>query len=343
MTDESKTAFTPESNSTNTSGLSFKGILLATIVLVLILLGSASYYVWFLNSPQQFDTPKLVTIEEGDSVQTITLKLEQSGVVKSAELLYLILALNFDTTKIKASRYVFDEPLTTYQTAERLIVGDFDEDLQIVIIYEGESREKIANRLAETFDWFDADSFLQSTDGLEGRLFPDTYYIPPSYSTEKLVALLSSTSQEVLADYSEKIEESTLTEDEVLTIASIVEREANTEESMKMVSGIFLNRLEIGMALQADASIEYVLEHELHELRPGQLAESLREIDSPYNTYLYPGLPPTPIGNPGRTAIEAVLHPTTSDYLYYITGDDGKFYYAETYNQHLLNIERYLK
>lgn len=325
------------------SGLSLKGLLLSVLLLFVVLLSSISYYLWFLNSPQQFDGSKVVTIEEGDSVQTITVKLQDSGVIKSAELLYLILLLNFDTTNIKASRYVFDEPLTTYQTAERLIVGDFDEDLDTVIIYEGESREKISDRLAKNFSWFDKQYFMEATEGLEGRLFPDTYYVPPSYTTEKLVDLLINTNDEVLAEYKSAISSSKFTGEEVLTLASIVEREANTEASMKLVAGIFLNRLEIGMALQADASIEYVLEHELNELRPGQLAESLREIDSPYNTYKYPGLPPTPIGNPGRTAIEAVLYPTSSDYLYYLTGNDGEFYYAKNYNQHLINIDRYLK
>ena len=97
------------------------------------------------------------------------------------------------------------------------------------------------------------------------------------------------------------------------------------------------------MALQADASIEYVIETPLGELPPGQLAESLREIDSPYNTYLYPGLPPTPIGHPGMDAIMAVLEPADTEYFYYITGNDGEFYYAETYNQHLTNIERHLR
>ena len=85
------------------------------------------------------------------------------------------------------------------------------------------------------------------------------------------------------------------------------------------------------------------LEHDLKDLRPGQLAENLREIDSPYNTYLYPGLPPTPIGNPGRAAIEAVLYPTESNFLYYLTGDDGEFYYAKNYNQHLVKIAKHLR
>jgi UPF0755 protein len=141
----------------------------------------------------------------------------------------------------------------------------------------------------------------------------------------------------------EQIAASSLTENEMLILASILEREANSPESMSIVSGILQNRLAIGMPLQADATIEYVLDTPLGELPPGQLAAKLRELDSPYNTYLYLGLPPTPIGNPGLTAITAVLNPRETPYFYYVTGNDGKFYYAESYNEHLRNIDRYLR
>jgi UPF0755 protein len=107
---------------------------------------------------------------------------------------------------------------------------------------------------------------------------------------------------------------------------------------MKMVSGILQNRLSIGMALQTDASIEYVLDKPLSELS----AEDL-DLDTPYNTYMYPGLVPTPIGNPGLLAIDAVLNPTPSDFFYYITGNDGNFYYAETFEEHKQNIYKYLQ
>lgn len=106
--------------------------------------------------------------------------------------------------------------------------------------------------------------------------------------------------------------------EEILALASIIEREANSPDSMKLVSSVLQNRLEIGMALQADASIEYVLDKPLKELTPEDL-----KIDSPYNTYLYTGLPPTPIGNPGLDAIMAVLQPAESEYFYYITDEEG--------------------
>jgi len=141
----------------------------------------------------------------------------------------------------------------------------------------------------------------------------------------------------------EQIELSPLSEYEALILASIIEREANDEESMKMVSGILQNRLKIGMALQADASIEYTIGTPLNELPPGQLASELRETESPYNTYLNTGLTPTPIGNPGLMAIKAALNPTPSDNFFYITGNDGEFYYAETLKGHNQNIARYLR
>ena len=124
--------------------------------------------------------------------------------------------------------------------------------------------------------------------------------------------------------------------DQILILASILEREANTPESKGLVSSVLQNRIAVGMPLQADASIEY-------SDKPWELTPDDLKIDSPYNTYTNPGLPPTPIGNPGLTAIEAVLSPTQSPYFFYITGKDGEFYYAETYDEHLLNIERYLR
>ena len=188
----------------------------------------------------------------------------------------------------------------------------------------------------------DTEAFLEQTTGLEGQLFPETYFVPDDFSTEQLVKLLTDTHEETITELLDGAS-TTLSTDEIVILASIVEREANTPESMRTVAGVFMNRIAIGMPLQADASIEYVIDTPLGELAPGQLAAELRELDSPYNTYLNQGLPPTPIGNPGRIALAAVIDPIVSDYFYYITGNDGEFYYAETYNQHLINIERHLR
>jgi UPF0755 protein len=150
--------------------------------------------------------------------------------------------------------------------------------------------------------------------------------------------LLRRSFDEAIVPLESAIESSDFSLEQILILASIIEREANTPESMRLVSSVFQNRIAIGMPLQADASIEYILDKPLNELTATDL-----DIDSPYNTYVNPGLPPTPIGNPGLQAIEAVLFPAESSFIFYITDNNGEFHFAETYEQHLRNIDQYLR
>lgn len=315
--------------------------------LFLLLLATLTFGYWYvisLNAPSDtFPVNQAVLVEAGTDVRTITEILEREGVVQSADLLYYTLAFLHDPTNIKASRYVFSEPLTTNQVASRLTEGDFDTDLVRFTHFEGERMTAIAERADEALTDFDKGRFLTAAANDEGRLFPDTYFLPGTFTDEELRALMLETYDKRIEPLRAQIESHPFTETEVIILASIIEREANSPESMRNVASVFQNRLEIGMALQADASIEYVVETPLGELPPGELAENLRELDSPYNTYLYPGLPPGPIGNPGLDSINAVLNPADTEYFYYLTADDGTFYYAETYDEHLTNIERYLR
>ena len=162
--------------------------------------------------------------------------------------------------------------------------------------------------------------------------------MPKDYTALELFTLMRSTFDAKIAPLDTEIQNHSLSLDEIIILASILEREANSLDSKRIVSGILQTRLDIGMALQVDASMEYVLQKPLSLLT----AEDL-DTDSPYNTYLYPDLPPTPIGNPGLEAIEAVLNPEPSDYLFYITGDDGNFYYARDFEEHKINIARHLR
>ena len=305
---------------------------------ILILLG-LFWYVMELNQPPvNFTENTAVAIEQGDSVKVITDKLEAANVVRSSTLLYFATILLHDTTDIKASSYVFEAPLSTLEVATRLTEGDFDTDLVRFTHFEGERATQIAMRAEEVLTDFSVDRFITLAGPHEGSLYPDTYFVPADYSAEDLLALMMRTFAEEISPLEDQIASHPLSLEEVLVLASIIEREANSELSMRHVSSILQNRLEIGMALQADASIEYVLDKPLSELTPADL-----EIDSPYNTYLNPGLPPTPIGNPGLTAITAVLNPLETDFFYYITDNEGVFHYAETYNGHLDNIDRYLR
>lgn len=316
------------------------------LLLFATLVGLAGLYMFVqgqLNPPENFRTESTFKVETGEPVKSITARLEENDYVRSSFLLYLYILIFNDPTEIKATTYYFDKPLHVSELANLLTEGDYANDLIRFTHIEGESNKLLASRAEDALSDFNAELFLKLASTSEGKLFPDTYFIPLDFDEEELFSFLRESYTENLADLTELIDSSSLTEEEVIILASIVEREANTPDSMGLVAGILRNRLDSGMPLQADATIEYVLETPLGELAEGELAEELRETDSLYNTYKYLGLPPTPIGNPGRTAIEAVLAPTKSDYLFYITGNDGEFYYAETYDEHLINIERHLR
>lgn len=313
-------------------------VFVTLIIGLLVVCAVVVFTIWTLNQPGQVSAyPVSFTVAAGENAESISRTLAEIGLVRSEVFLNLVLVTFFDPTKIKASTYVVDEPMTAYSIAERLIEGDFGNDLIRFTHIEGESVDKLAERAAQLSN-INRDTFVAIARPHEGRLFPDTYFIRNDFTEEELVTVLLNSFDEAIQPLEPDIAASSFSLDEILILASIIEREANTPDSMKLVSSVLQNRIEIGMPLQADASIEYILDKPLQELTPADL-----EIDSPYNTYLNPGLPPTPIGSPGLQAIEAVLHPTESDYFFYITGNDGNFYYAETYDQHLRNIDRYLR
>lgn len=317
-----------------------KSSLFMKLILFALLGGCVALLLVYLynQAPSDFVSPTSVTIEAGLTAKSITEKLEEANVVRSKHLLYFALTLLHDPTDIKASVFVFDTPLSTLQVASRLVAGDFDSDLVRFTHFEGERATHVANRAGEVLTNFDTEAFLALAVPLEGKLYPDTYFVPADFTAQQLVDLMLQTFNEETAPLQEKMSQSALSENEILTLASILEREANSPESMRIVSGILQGRMSAGMPLQADASVEYILDKPLKELTPDDL-----KVDSPYNTYLNRGLPPTPIGNPGIDAIMAVLEPTPSDYVFYITDNDGVFHYAKTYDEHLDNIERYLR
>jgi UPF0755 protein len=307
---------------------------------LIILLGVVfTAWLWYALSPAgALDEAVHVTIAEGVSAATAVGELERAGLVRSPLLFHALLVLFFDPGEIKAGTHTFTTVPGTYALAARL-TGTAPPGATVTLtLPEGFTAREYATLAGRVLNDLDVAEFVSLATPHEGFLFPDTYLVPPDFTETALLELLRDTYDERTAALAPAIAAHPLSLTEVVTLASLLEREANSEASKRMVSGILQSRLRLGMPLQADASIEYVLNKPLTELTPADL-----ETDSPYNTYLNRGLPPTPIGNPGLTAIEAVLAPTESPYLFYITGNDGAFYYAETYAEHQQNIERYLR
>jgi UPF0755 protein len=313
-------------------------LLVCAGLLVVAIVIAAYFVVNFNAAPTDFPVGRPVVIEEGSSISRIVKNLATDNVVQSELLLYVILLTQYTPNDIKASTYVFDQPYTTFQIAKKLASGDFTSNLVRLTHREGERVSELATVVHEALPNISVEAFMTAALPYEGKLFPETYFIPPHFTADDVVATLNEKYETFMIPRRGTIAASGLTEEEVVILASILEREANDPESMGMVSGILQNRLAIDMPLQADASIEYVLDKPLGSLTPDDL-----KMDTPYNTYLNRGLPPTPIGNPGGVAIDAVLEPTPSDYLFYITGNDGVFYYAVSYEDHRRNIARYLR
>lgn len=180
-----------------------------------------------------------------------------------------------------------------------------------------------------------------SKASLEGYLAPNTYRVYKDANLNDIFVKLAVARNDEFNQYHfypEKLQKSGMTVHQILTLASIIEKEANTPEDMKIVADIFLRRLKEGMALQSCATVNYVT----GKNDPG-ISLKDKQIDSPYNTYKYPGLPPGPICNPSLDAIKAVLNPTKNNYVYFMAGDDGVMRYAKTLEGHNENVAKYLK
>jgi UPF0755 protein len=333
-----------ESNQTDSETVSSKSrwqwfVFFGATIPIFVLASTFLWYGYSKQPPVNFPTNTPLVIKPGTTASQVAKDLAEAQVVKSDFLLYLIFIAFYDPTSIKASTYVFSEPLDVWAVAERLTSGDFLSNLISFTHREGMSNSSLATDVSRVFSHISREEFLEAANGKEGRLFPETYFVPPDITAVELVRLMEDMHERVLIQLepSQAIHELSL--DEIVILASILEREANSPDSMQVVANILLRRLSIDMPLQVDASMEYVLDKPLSELTPEDL-----KADSPYNTYLYRGLTPTPIGNPGATALEAVIKATTTTpYLFYITGNDGVFYYGRDFDEHRLNIDRYLR
>lgn len=255
---------------------------------------------------------------------------------------------------LKAGQYEVPTGLSVPETVELLRAGGRDESVSFTIpegyntkqIVELLSRRGLVNedefmtaiRHAE-FE-FVADNDLPPERRLEGYLFPDTFRVRvDAKSSEIIRILLDRFAQEAEAlRLTEKANELGLSVHEIVTIASLIEREARIDEDRRLISGVIHNRLRIGMPLQIDATVVYALGE---TARDRVLYEDL-EVDSPYNTYRYPGLPPGPIANPGTESLRAAIDPAPTDYLYYLAKPDGSHVFSRTLEEHNAARRKYI-
>ena len=347
--------------------------LLGAIITGVIIMALGSYF-WYQNAvaiPNGLSTElEVFAVEKGQGVETIAEKLVEQGFVANKLALQIYLKLNPGlANSIQAGSFELSTSMSIVEIVEKLQKAT-DLDYVKLTIPEGMRYDEIAEKAATVFAGKNEAKFVESEfiaiaeapdsttfnskvtaflqkykpagKNLEGFLYPETYFFKPDTTAlaviEKLISTLEEkviTANVITAAHLEKYSFY-----EYLTIASIIERETFTLEEKPLIADIYFRRLEQGVQgvklLQADATLTYIVKDWKADVFP------LKTNKSPYNTYLYPGLPPTPISNPGLAAIKASVNPEANDYWYYIHDNDGVVHYAKTLAEHEANIRKYL-
>lgn len=294
-------------------------------------------YVYFTSPPIHYPTNTIVTIQSGLTLSTISNRLYNAHIISSKVVFRSLVIVFGGEKKVIEGDYLLDRPETVFTLAYRLVRGNFHLNLVKITIPEGWNVFQINNYLNTHFVHFDTTKFLLLSQKEEGYLFPETYFISPVATPEKIMEIMRVSFNTQISKIPE-IRAFDKPLRDIVTMASIVEAEARTTESRRIVAGILWKRLTLGMPLQVDSTFMYINGKNTYELTANDL-----KIDSPYNTYVYKGLPPGPIDNPGVGSLRATVTPTETDYLYFFSSRDGTMYYAKTFEEHKKNIQKYGK
>ena len=316
--------------------------------------------VHYLDSAGSADTtPVTFVIEQDESINSIAERLHEEKLIRSASYFRFIVGFSGDDKDIVAGEHELNSAMTTTQIIDA-ITSEQAGTIQATTVQfiEGWRVEQFADVLLEAGLIESRDAFIEATHlprwnnefdflhtrpsgvGLEGYLFPDTYSFRNDSTPEDIIqTLLTTFDQRVPAELRAQAAEIGLTMHQVITLASIIEREAAIADERPIISSVYTNRLAANMPLQADPTVQY--EHgEPGDWWPILSSDDLQR-DGRYNTYLNPNLPPGPICNPGLASIEAALNPDDTDYLYFVATGDGTHAFARTFEEHEANVEKY--
>jgi UPF0755 protein len=298
-------------------------------------------YICFFAAPKREGQTERFIVPVGQTRALTIEKLKSGGYFRSAWAFSLLAP-----EAIKPGGYRISKALTARQLAR---VFSADSYMKWVTIPEGYRKEEIADSLSSALGWSDeikkkwlTEYTVPDKDHAEGVYFPETYLISKEETPAEVASRLRSKFEERFAPYAKEAVAQNIKWTTLIKVASIVQREAAGKADMPTVAAVIWNRLGAKMRLGIDATLQYVKGNSAIGWWP-PITASDKQSDSPYNSYRNDGLPPTPISNPGVDAIAAALHPAKSSCLYYIHDKNGQIYCAETYEEHMLNIEKYLK
>ena len=332
-----------------------KSLIFCVIVLVVVMTTGCSEYLEKYNSPVDENSTETVifNVPSGATTTSISKALEEAGLIQNANAFKSKVKQMEVDGQMKAGDYAISKAMSSEEIITKLVEGDIFVETFTFTIPEGYEVRQIVDTLEEQ-GLINREVFMEALKNepfsyvflegvnreylLEGYLFPDTYTMKVGSSEVDIINRMLARFDEVFkAEYYDRAAELGMTVDEVVTLASIIEREAKVEAEFPIVSSVFHNRIDIGMLLQSCATVQFILQERKEVL----LFEDI-EIDNPYNTYIYEGLTPSPIASPGALAIESALYPEDTNYLYFVTTEknDGTHYFNETLEGHNRDIQK---
>lgn len=328
-----------------------KKILLIISALVLSALLGFLWWKGAIRSVGGSEETRSFLVTKGSSASQVANKLEEENLVRSSLAFKFYVQLTGRAKRIPSGEFELSSAQNLFE-----IVGDLLEGPKAVwtTVPEGLRREEIVERFVSGLSKEGEDAtnfrkeFLGLTLNMEGKIFPDTYLLPKTITAAKTVALIESTFEKRIALIGEDISSSSLTFEEIIILASLLERETITEEEKPVVAGILMNRLNGDWPLQVDATVQYALASIRCKGKidcdwwPKSLTRNDLETKSSFNTYKNQGLPSSPIANPGLNSIKAAASPETTEYWFYLHDNSGKIRYGKTIEEHNANVRKYL-
>ena len=321
---------------------------LTFLTLAAALLIGVHFYIALIVPPSREKVWKEVQVAEGMSFKAIAGVLQKEGIIRYRSYFEIIGRLQGISRTVRVGYYGLGTHMSLWEVLEALRKGKVIE--YEVVIPEGYNLYQIGWTLSGTPLISDPQEFIGlvkdkkyvhslgvNADTLEGYLFPDTYYLPKGIKVEDIAKRMVQRYKALFNDsYRKRAGELGFTENQILTLASIVEKEAKVDEERKLISAVYHNRLQAGMKLQADPTAVYGTKAWVTRVTANDLKR-----DSPYNTYIHKGLPPGPIANPGEGAILATLYPEQVDYLFFVAQGDGSHFFSRDYGSHSKAVKRY--
>lgn len=316
------------------------------VFIFLVIAVFSALFVWWNNGAapvkKQDKNGVIFVVEKGQGVREIANRLKKENLIRDPIVFFLVVKKEGLDGKIQAGDFRLTRDMSAAQIAENLTHGTLD---IWVTVPEGKRADEIADLLSEKIPSYQP-QWRETLDENEGYLFPDTYLIPKDATVETVIFVMTNNFEKKF----QEVDSSSLSKNEIVTIASLIEREAKHPQDRPFVSSVIANRLEIGMKLDIDATVQYaVASRRCNPIAdtvkcqwwPRNLTRDDLAINSFYNTYRNSGLPPTPISNPGLLSLKAAANPAKTNYLYYISDKNGINRYAETLEQHNSNIQKY--